>query len=87
MPLCRPDTATACQGRYDGVRAGVIWYSQTARRWLVLDWEGVPRFTDRCPWCLGALPRLQDVVQRIIETPDVDRYREAQGDGDAEDAD
>lgn len=90
MPLCRPDDpSVTCPGRYDAVLAGTMRRSTATWRWIHQDSAGRWQPVIRCPYCGNRLPDPIDSMWRGIWTrePDVDRYREAQGDGDAEDAD
>ena len=81
MPLCSPSRAMPCPARYEGIRAGVIWFSVTSGQWLCLDKEGVPRPVRSCPWCGKGMPTEIRNAQRIVTMSDLD-FQRLQGDGD-----
>ena len=64
-----------CPARYEGIRAGVIWWSQGMRKWLCLNHLGVPVATLTCPWCGKGMPTEVSVGERIATMNDVDFQR------------
>jgi hypothetical protein len=56
------------------MRAAKCWYDHTNHVWW-WDWAGYPLPTASCPGCGGQLPRMAEIVKRILQgdTPwDVD---------------
>lgn len=75
MPLCDPSRAQPCPGRYDAIRAGVIWFSEGMGAWLCLNWLGVPTKVRTCPWCGKGMPTMVRQVERLATMDDVEFQR------------
>ena len=80
MPLCDSSRAAPCPGRYEAIRAGVIWFSAGMRSWLCLNHLGVPTKVGSCPWCGKGMPTAVTQVERLVTMDDAD-FQRLQGDG------
>lgn len=82
MPLCSPTRAAPCPARYEGIRAGVIWFSLGMGKWLCLNHAGVPTPVLVCPWCGKGMPTAVKRAERIATMSDVDFQRLQDGGDD-----
>ena len=71
---CGADHPLRCPERVRAMRAAKCWYDHTNHVWW-WDWAGYPLPTASCPGCGGQLPRMNQILKRILkgDTPwDVD---------------
>lgn len=74
-PLCRADSPVACSGRRaERERGPGVWLDPDRLVWLwspVLNGEptGISEVT-HCPHCGGPLPRVGQVIPRVLSDPD-----------------
>ena len=68
-PRCGSQHPIPCVDRKAAMRAGQFFYLWGIG-WLWLQCRDVTIPWERCPWCNGVLPTMEDAIERILRNDD-----------------